>query len=108
KMEILQRFRNVFQLSYQRYHDIEQAEAQARESQIQLGLERLRARTMAMHYSSELADVATVMFQQVKALGIPQWVCGFSIFEMNDNECTWYPGSPDGDILQPCKIPLTE
>jgi hypothetical protein len=106
--QVLKRFAKVFEQSYTRFLDLKTAEAQARESQIQLGLERVRARTMAMHHSSELADVATVMFQQVKALGIPQWVCGFSIFEMNDNVCTWYPGSPDGDILQPCKIPLTE
>src|SRR4026207_2093945 len=84
------------------------AEAQARESQILLGLERVRAKTMAMHHSSELADVATVLFQQVKSLGVPQWVCGFSIWEIGDKEFTWYPGDPDGNILSPCKVPLTE
>ncbi|MDX2047578.1 MAG: ATP-binding protein [Chitinophagaceae bacterium] len=75
---------------------------------MEAALERVRSRTMAMRRSGELADVATILFQQVKALGVPQWVCGFCIFEIDDKEFTWYPGSRDGDILTPCKVPLTE
>jgi hypothetical protein len=48
QLEILKHLRNVFELSYKRYIDIEKAEAQAREAQIELGLERVRARAMAM------------------------------------------------------------
>src|SRR6185436_8997631 len=47
QLEILKRFKNVFELSYRRYIDIEKAEAQTREAQIELALERVRARTMA-------------------------------------------------------------
>jgi hypothetical protein len=63
---------------------------------------------MAMQRSAELAEVATVLFQQVKALGVPQWTCGFNIWEIGDTDFTFYPGSPDGDILPPSKVPLTE
>jgi signal transduction histidine kinase len=108
KLALLKRFRNVFILAYQRYIDIAQAAAQARESQIQLAMERVRARTMAMQRSEELPEVAALLFQQVKTLGVPQFHCGFNIFEIDDKECIWYPGSADGDILPPCKIPLTE
>ncbi|HET6721718.1 MAG TPA: hypothetical protein VFH07_03165, partial [Chitinophagaceae bacterium] len=108
QLRILQRFSKVFEQSYTRFLDLQKAEAQARESQIQLAMERVRARTMAMQRSEELAEVATVLFQQVKALGVSQWVCGFSIWETGDKEFTWYPGSPDGEILAPCKVPLTE
>ncbi len=105
--DIFKRFTKVFEQTYTRFLDLQKAEAQAREAQIEAALERVRARTMAMQRSQELAEVATVLFQQVKALGVPQWVCGFSIFEIDDKEFTWYPGSPDGDILTPCKVPLT-
>ncbi|HEX7847218.1 MAG TPA: nuclear transport factor 2 family protein, partial [Chitinophagaceae bacterium] len=44
-LELLKRFRNVFDLAYRRYMDVKKAEEQARESQIQLALERVRART---------------------------------------------------------------
>src|SRR4029078_6443018 len=102
------RFGKVFQQTYTRFLDLQKAEAQAREAKIEAALEKVRSRTMAMQRSAELAEVATVLFQQVKALGVPQWVCGFSIFEIGDKECTFYPGSVDGDILPPVKIPLTE
>ncbi|HEY5689096.1 MAG TPA: ATP-binding protein [Yeosuana sp.] len=107
--DILSRFCIEFTRVYQRFLDIQKAEAQAREAEIELALERVRARTMAMQRSEELLDVATVLFQQVKALGVPQWNCGFNIWNKGDTEFTYYPGSPDGIISpSPCKIPLTE
>ncbi|HET9434946.1 MAG TPA: hypothetical protein VFO37_14360, partial [Chitinophagaceae bacterium] len=108
EINILNRFKTIVDLTFRRYLDLQKAEAQAREAKIEAALERVRSRTMAMQRSGELAEVATVLFQQVKALGVPQWVCGFSIWEIGDKEFTWFPGSPDGEILAPCKIPLTE
>jgi signal transduction histidine kinase len=69
EINLFKRFRNVFELAYRRYLDIEKAEAQAREAQIQLALERVRARTMAMHKSEELAETAQVLFLQLEDLG---------------------------------------
>ncbi|HYM92639.1 MAG TPA: hypothetical protein VET23_00750, partial [Chitinophagaceae bacterium] len=66
---VFKRFRNVFELAYRRYIDIEKAEAQARESQIQLALERVRARTMAMQKSDELSEAVYILFQQFRELG---------------------------------------
>ncbi len=106
--DILKRFARVFEQAYTRFLDLQKAEAQAREAKIEAALERVRSRTMAMQKSSELAEVATLLFQQVKTLGITQWTCGFSIFEIDDKEFIWYPGGPNGEILPPAKIPLTE
>ncbi len=69
KLELLKRFRNVFNLSYQRFMDITLAEAQAREAKIENALEKVRSKTMAMQRSGELAETATVLFQQFKELG---------------------------------------
>ena len=69
QIKILKRFRNVFDLAYRRYTDITKAEAQAKEVQIELALERVRARTMAMQKSDELAETAQVLFQQFSELG---------------------------------------
>ncbi len=69
QIKILKRFRNVFDLAYRRYNDITLAEEQAREAEIELALERVRARTMAMHHSNELAETARVLFEQFKELG---------------------------------------
>ncbi len=106
---IFKRFAQVFEQTYTRFLDLQKAEAQAREAQIEAALERVRSRTMAMQRSEELVDVATVLFQQVKSLGVPQWNCGFNIWNIGDDEFTYYPGSPDGIISpSPCNIPLTE
>ncbi|MFM8741250.1 MAG: hypothetical protein ACKOC0_13755, partial [Cytophagales bacterium] len=65
---LLLRFAVVFEQAYVRFLDLQKAEAQARESQIQLALERVRARTMAMHKSSELSEVVKVLFEEFKKL----------------------------------------
>jgi signal transduction histidine kinase len=106
--DLLRRATAVFAMAYTRFSDLQKAEAHAREARIEAALERVRARTMAMQQSEELSEVATVLFQQVKALGVPQWVCGFCIWPIGDTECKWYPGSPDGEILKPGCFPLTE
>src|SRR5687768_440788 len=105
---ILMRFGKVFQQTYTRFLDLQKAEAQAREAKIEAALEKVRSRTMAMQRSEELSNVATVLFQQVKSLGVPQWTCGFCIWDIGDTESMWYPGSPDGEILAPMRFPLTE
>src|SRR5262249_16794097 len=66
---IMIRFAKVFEQAYTRFLDLQKAEAQAREADIELSLERVRARTMAMHKSVELAETAQVMFSQLRELG---------------------------------------
>ncbi|HZJ36657.1 MAG TPA: nuclear transport factor 2 family protein, partial [Gillisia sp.] len=106
--EILKRFTNVFQQAYTRFLDLQKAEAQAREAQIEAALERVRSRTMAMQKSDELHDTAKLLFQQIKSLGVPPWGCGFNIWEQGDKIFTSYMGGSEGTILAAFKIPLTE
>ena len=108
-LDILSRFGKVFDLTYTRFNDLKQAEAQARESQIQLALERVRARTMAMQHSDELKDAAALLFQQAKALGVPAYSCGYNIWEKDEKEFTSWMSTQDGsDFNGVPNIPLTE
>jgi signal transduction histidine kinase len=84
----LRRFGKVFQQTYTRFLDLQKAEANARESQIQLALEKVRARTMAMQRSEELQDAALVLIQQVGALGVEPFACGFNIWDEDRKEAT--------------------
>ena len=104
---ILPRFAKVFEQTYTRFLDLQKAEAQARESQVQLALERVRARTMAMHQSTELADTSSVLFQQIKELGFETWSCGFCIWQNNDGVEVWM-GADSGGLLPPMTIPYKE
>ena len=76
---LLKRFRNVFNLSYQRYLDIALAEAQAREAQIEAALERVRSRTMGMQKSEELKEVIKIVYQQLTHLKINLDHAGFVV-----------------------------
>ncbi|MGB5378186.1 nuclear transport factor 2 family protein, partial [Muriicola sp.] len=82
---IVARFATEFGRIYQRYLDIEKAEAQAREAQIEVSLERIRARSMAMHSSEELNDVLRVMFQQIEALGIDAKCAHLTLMDLENN-----------------------
>ncbi|MEO7444127.1 MAG: ATP-binding protein, partial [Ferruginibacter sp.] len=66
----LLRFGKVFQQTYTRFLDLQKAEAQAREAQIEVSLERVRSRSMAMQKSYELPELSSLLFQQVKELGV--------------------------------------
>ena len=104
---IMQRFARVFGLLYRRFLDLQNAEAQAREGQIELALERVRAKTMAMQRSDELADVASTLFQQIRELGGKPWSCGFVLCDENREEDEAWMSSPDGHIMPPIYFPHT-
>ncbi|MFZ0453230.1 MAG: SpoIIE family protein phosphatase [Ignavibacteriaceae bacterium] len=87
--KIINRFAAVFQQSYTRFLDLQKAEAQAREAQIEASLERVRSRTMAMHQSDELADASTVIFEQFNLLGIVPQRCGFVIQKEDESVEIW-------------------
>ncbi|HLO82257.1 MAG TPA: ATP-binding protein [Chitinophagaceae bacterium] len=97
----------VFDLAYQRFLDLKNAEAQARESQIQLALERVRARTMAMQRSEELPDAANLLFHQLQNLGMPAWSAGYCTWAEDKKSITLWMSS-EGVLQPPFNAPLTE
>jgi signal transduction histidine kinase/ketosteroid isomerase-like protein len=103
----LARFSSVFEQTYTRFLDLKNAEAQAKESQIQLALERVRARTMAMQHSDELQEAANLLFKQVQSLEILVWSCGYNIWEKHEKVCTGWMSTND-TTQPPFRIPLTE
>ena len=80
----------AFNLAYQRFLDLQKAEAQARESQIQLALERVRARTMAMQKSEELLDVISIFSDQLMKLNISFDNVSFGVDEQGEDFKFWF------------------
>ncbi|WP_282111891.1 ATP-binding protein [Maribacter stanieri] len=93
--DIFKRFAKVFEQTYTRFLDLQKAEAQIRESQIENALERVRSRTMAMQRSDELPEAANDLFLQVQALGIPAWSAGYCIWSENKEKATAFMSSED-------------
>ena len=101
---ILHRFAIEFERAYTRFLDLKKAEAQARETEIELSLERVRASSMAMHESNQLADVATVMFREVNELVDDLWTCGIVLCEEDSEEDVWWLSIENG-FLPPLPLP---
>ena len=81
--DVFKRFAAVFEQTYTRFLDLQKAEAQVREAQIEAALERVRGRTMAMHKSSELLETAELLFDQLKQLGAELQGVAFAICDKN-------------------------
>ena len=102
--DIFKRFAKVFEQTYTRFLDLQKAEAQIREAQIENALERVRSRTMAMQRSDELPEAANDLFLQVQALGIPAWSAGYCIWSENKEKATAFMSS-EGVIQKPFILP---
>ncbi|WP_194775886.1 ATP-binding protein [Pararhodonellum marinum] len=98
----------AFDLAYKRFEDLQKAEAQTRESEIQLALERVRARTMAMHNSDELAEASSLLFQQMEALGVHTYSSGFTIWDEKQGHLVSWMCNADGSMNPPFRMPIEE
>jgi signal transduction histidine kinase/ketosteroid isomerase-like protein len=87
--EILKRFSKVFQQCYTRFLDLQKAEAQTKEAQIETALERVRSKTMAMHNSNDVGETAAVMVDELKKLGIETIRCGIGIMHEPGDMEVW-------------------
>jgi signal transduction histidine kinase len=105
---ILKRFAKAFEQIYTRFLDLQNAEAQTRESQIQLALERVRARTMAMQHSDELPEAANLLFQQVQSLGMPAWSAGYCTWNDDEKRAITLWMSSEGVLQPPFTVPTTK
>jgi signal transduction histidine kinase len=94
--EILKRFGKVFEQSYIRFLDLQKAEAQAREAQIEAALERIRSRSMAMHNSSDLSAVVFEMFTALVNLDAQLDRCIILIVDPQTLGINWYLTGKEG------------
>jgi signal transduction histidine kinase len=96
---IFPRFAKVFDQAYTRFLDLQNAEAQAREAQIEAALERVRSRTLAMHKSDELADAAFVLFQQLALLGVVHERINIGIVQEGDGTIDYWVTEQGGNQI---------
>src|SRR5439155_6345809 len=102
----LMRFGKVFQQTYTRFLDLQKAEAQAREAQIEGALERVRSRTMAMHKSSEVMDIAVSLYAELEKLGFTFGASTIIIIDKASGDMEhWTAGFFQKKYPQSCFIP---
>ena len=76
---LMARFTRVFEQTYARFLDLKKAEIQTREAQINLAVERVRAKALAMHKSEEIMEVVAKLKDEVMGLRYSR-CCSSSIF----------------------------
>jgi signal transduction histidine kinase len=96
----LMRFGKVFQQTYTRFLDLQKAEAQARESQIEASLERVRSKAMSMQKSEDLAMAVATVFEELDKLDLEMLRCGIGILN-KEKRCAqvWTTTISDNDTV---------
>ncbi len=106
---VMKRFTSVFSQTYLRYRDLQRAEAQAREAQIEAALERVRAKTMAMHKSEQLPETAQVLFEQFGMLGKTPDRMSIGVYNEELGVSEWWVTDQQGiQITHQFNAPLQE
>ncbi|HEY4965046.1 MAG TPA: ATP-binding protein [Puia sp.] len=101
ELTILKRFRNAFGLAYRRFMDVRLAEEQAREAQIELGLERVRTRAMAMQKSDDLGGAIAIVFEELDKLKLDIFRCGIGIINREQRTSDlWTTTKSDNGVMQ--------
>ena len=103
-LEILSRFGKVFDLTYTRFNDLQKAETQAMEAQIEAALERVRSRSMAMHKSDELLEAGEILFLEMQKLGIESLTAGFVLMDKEEKNGLNYTPDPSTKKMFPLPV----
>ncbi len=100
--------RQSFQQTYTRFLDLQKAEAQAREAQIEAALEKVRSRSLAMHRSNELNEVVAILFEKLKELQIPATAVGLGIAIEGSKDLDAYVcgENEDGLVITNYRLPF--
>jgi signal transduction histidine kinase len=67
-----------------------------RELEIEIALERVRARTISMQHSDELSEISSLLDRQIRELGIKTRGCAFNIYD--EKESTEWFSSEEGTL----------
>ncbi|MDH3652575.1 MAG: nuclear transport factor 2 family protein, partial [Saprospiraceae bacterium] len=93
--EIFHRIAVEFERTYTRFLDLKKAEEQAREKEIELGLEKVRARAMAMQSSTELSDLVDTVFKELTKLDFTLKWCMINIIDESTLTNMVWAANPD-------------
>ena len=78
---LIKRFGEVFGYAHSRREELKQKEAQNRELTVEAALERVRARALGMQESTDIGDVAKVLFEEMLRLGFEPTRSAISIVQ---------------------------
>jgi signal transduction histidine kinase len=105
---VLKRFAAVFDQCYTRFLDLQKAEAQAREAQIEAALEKIRSRSLAMHHSDELREVIGVTHKMLSELKVKHYTIAIQVFDFDSKSSIFWPGNNLQEVAPKVVLPYDE
>jgi hypothetical protein len=93
EINIFKRFAAIIDLTFRRYLDLQKAEANAKEAQIEASLERIRGKAMAMHTTQDLSDTIGAFYHELQSFSLTPIRCGVGLLEKEERIgelYTWY------------------
>jgi len=97
--EILKRFGKVFEQSYTRFLDLQNAESRAFEAIKQASMDRVRGEIASMRTSEDLNRITPIIWRELETLDVPFTRCGVFIVDEDKEEVQAYLTTPDGKAL---------
>src|SRR6185437_9865557 len=107
-IRLLERSAAVFDQTYTRFLDLQKAEAQAREAEIEMALEKVRSRSLGMHKSEELQEVVNTVFERLKVLEIDMNVASIFIFKEGSKDWQQWVATPTTNYSSYFHIPYVD
>ncbi|MGB7787120.1 MAG: ATP-binding protein [Salinimicrobium sp.] len=101
---ILKRFGKIFEQTYTRFLDLQEAEELAREAMHQAALDRVRGEIASMRNPDDLKHISQIVFSELTSLGVPFIRCGVFIVDESESKVHVYLSTPDGQSLGVLKL----
>jgi signal transduction histidine kinase len=105
ELQIYRRFTTVLSLTYNRYKDLKQAEANAKEALRQAALDRLRAEIASMRTVEDLQRITPIIWNELTILSIPFIRCGIFIMDDALQQMHTFLSTPDGKAIASFHLP---
>ena len=97
--KILKRFGEVFEQSYTRFLDLQNAEARAFEAIKQASVDRVRGEIASMRTSEDLNRITPIIWRELETLEVPFIRCGVFIVDDEKEKVQLYLTTPNGKSL---------
>ncbi len=105
EIKILERFKNIVDLTFRRYIELQKSEASARDAIKQAALDRIRADIASMRTISDLDRITPLIWNELTILGIPFIRCGVFIMDDLQELIHTFLSTPDGKAIAAFHIP---
>ena len=108
ELKIYRRFTSVLSLTYKRYKDLKDTEANAREAIKRASLDRVRAEIASMRTTGDLERITPLIWNELTTLGVPFIRCGVFIMDEQNEQIHSFLSTPDGKAIAAFKLPYND